>query len=587
MPTVLTRLDAAFRAALRAALDVDADPALSVSQTDKFGDYQSNAAMGLAKAAKANPRALAEQIRAKLDLGEMASETSIAGPGFINVRLSPPWLAEQVGRAAGDARLGVDVTSTPQTIVVDYSAPNVAKQMHVGNVRSTIIGDAAARVLEFRGDRVIRQNHIGDWGTQFGMLVAFLQQAGGGADARIADLDAFYKQARQRFDADPVFADEARATVVRLQAGGPAELAMWGKIVDESRRTFESSYARLGVKLTPADERGESFYNPMLPAVVADLKAAGMAKGSEGAVVVFTEGSEAPLIVEKTGGGYGYATTDLAAIRYRVATLAADRVVYFVGAPQSQHFKQVFAAARQAGWAGHATLEHAAFGSILGEDGKMFKARSGDSVKLADLLAEAEERGLALAKAKDDERVARAHEKGEMDVTPMPGSDLARIGRAVGIGAIKYADLSKDRIGDYTFSWDKMLAMDGNTAPYLQYAYARIQSIFRRAAERGVDVSRRPFVAPLTPASPFELALAKHVLRFGDVVELVARELKPHHLCTYLFELATRFSGFFENCPVLSSEEPTRSGRLTLCEATGRTLACGLDLLGIEHPDQM
>ncbi len=592
MPTLLTQLDAAFRAAITAALGFDADPAITVSQTDKFGDYQSNAAMGLAKrladqtGAKSNPRAVAEQVRAKLDLGEMAAETSIAGPGFINVRLSPAWLAAAVGRVADDERLGVAPVAKPRTVVLDYSAPNVAKQMHVGNIRSTIIGDAVARVLEFLGDRVIRQNHIGDWGTQFGMLVAFLQASGADADARIADLDAFYKQARQRFDADPAFADEARATVVRLQAGGGPELAMWGQIVTESRRTFEASYARLGVRLTPADERGESFYNPLLPAVVADLRAAGLARESEGAVVAFTDGIEAPLIVEKTGGGYGYATTDLAAVRYRAGTLGADRVVYFVGAPQSQHFKQVFAVARAAGWTGSASLEHAAFGSILGEDGKMFKARSGDSVKLADLLAEAEERGLSLARAKDDERVTRARERGDAEATPLSGANLGRIGRAVGIGAIKYADLSKDRISDYTFSWDSMLAMEGNTAPYLQYAYARIQSIFRRAAERGLDV-RRPFVAPVTLGEPAELGLAKHVLRFGDVVELVSRELKPHHLCTYLYELATRFSGFFENCPVLTSEEPVRSGRLTLCEAAGRTMACGLDLLGIKHPDQM
>ena len=413
MPTLLTQLDAAFRAALRAALGFDADPLLGPAQNAKFGDYQSNAAMGLAKRVaettgeKTNPRVVAERVVAHLDLGEMAVEKpTIAGPGFINVRIAPAYLAKRIEAVTADpARLGVEPVASPQTVVIDYSAPNVAKQMHVGNARSTILGDAISRVLAFRGDRVIRQNHIGDWGTQFGMLVAFLQAAGeDGADAHLADLDAFYKQARQRFDADPAFADEARATVVRLQAGGKAELAMWAKFVGESRRMLEATYARLGVLLTPADERGESFYNPMLPAVVADLTAAGVARQSEGAVVVFTDGVEAPLIVEKTGGGHGYATTDLAAIRYRVDTLRADRVLYFVGSTQAQHFRQVFAAARQAGWAGAASLEHAAFGSILGADGKMFKARSGDSVKLADLLDEADRRGLALAKAKDDER---------------------------------------------------------------------------------------------------------------------------------------------------------------------------------------
>ena len=571
MPTVLHQLDAAFRTAIRAALGVDADPALSVSQTDKFGDYQSNAAMGLAKQLKQPPRAVAEQIRAKLDLGDLATETSIAGPGFINVRLSPAWLAGRITAVAADARLGVDPVAQPQTVVVDYSGPNVAKQMHVGHLRSTIIGDAISRVLAFQGNRVIRQNHIGDWGTQFGMLIAFLRDSATAADAPIADLDAFYKQARGRFDAEPAFADAARATVVRLQGGGEAERATWRRIVDESRRHFQPIYDRLGVRLTAADERGESFYNPMLPATVADLKAAGVARESEGAVVVFTEGVEAPLIVEKTGGGYGYATTDLSAIRYRAGELHADRIVYVVGSPQSQHFKQVFAAARKARWAANVLLEHAAFGSVLGEDGKMKSSRKGTSETLAELLDEAEERAFALVTARSPE---------------LPEDQRRAIARAVGLGGVKYVDLSKDRIGDYTFSWDAMLALDGNTAPYLQYAHARIQSIFRRAAERGVAVSR-PFVAPVTLESPFELAVAKHVLRFGDVVDLVSRELKPHHLCTYLYELATRFSGFFENCPVLQSEGPMRDGRLTLCEAAGRTLACGLDLLGIEHPDQM
>ena len=573
MPTVLQTLDAAFRAAIRAALNVDADPALSPSQTDKFGDYQSNAAMALGKQAKQPPRTVAEQIRAKLDLGTLASETSIAGPGFINVRLSPTWLAEHVQAAATDPRLGVDPVEKPQTVVVDYSGPNVAKQMHVGHLRSTIIGDAISRVLAFQGNTVIRQNHIGDWGTQFGMLIAYLKRQNASGESRIEDLDAFYKQARRQFDADPAVAEEARATVVALQAGGAEELVLWRQIVGQSRAHFQPIYDRLGVLLTTADERGESFYNPMLAGNVADLKTSGLATVSDGATVVFTEGSEAPLIVEKTGGGYGYATTDLSAIRFRVGDLHADRIVYVVGSPQSQHFRQVFAAARKAGWApANVLLEHAAFGSVLGEDGKMFKARSGDSVKLVELMDEAEQRAFALVTARSPE---------------LPEEQRRAIAKAVGLGGVKYADLSKDRIGDYTFSWDKMLAMDGNTAPYLQYAYARIQSIFRRAAERGVDVSHRPFAAPLTLDSPFELALAKHVLRFGDVVELVARELKPHHLCTYLYELATRFSGFFENCPVLQSDEPARSGRLTLCEAAGRTMACGLDLLGIEHPDQM
>jgi arginyl-tRNA synthetase len=438
--------------------------------------------------------------------------------------------------------------------------------MHVGHLRSTIIGDAISRVLEFEGDKVIRQNHIGDWGTQFGMLIAHLRSAaGGGADAHIEDLDKFYKQARQRFDNDPNFADEARATVVQLQGGGTAERQLWEKIVEESRRHFQPIYDRLGVKLGRADERGESFYNPMMPGNVKELRSGGVATESEGATVIFTEGSEAPLIIEKTGGGYGYATTDLSALRYRVNDLSATRVIYVVGSPQSQHFKQVFIAARKAGWAKDAVLEHAAFGSVLGEDGKMFKARSGDSVKLVDLVEEAEQRAFALVTEKNPE---------------LPEEQRRQIARAVGIGAVKYADLSKDRIADYTFSWDKMLSMEGNTAPYLQYAYARIRSIFRKT-------EAAPDAAQITLGTPHERSLAKHVLRLGEVLEAVSRELKPHLLCSYLYELSTKFSSFYENCPVIKSEPAIRAGRLALCDLTARTIALGLDLLGIEHPDQM
>ena len=565
MPTIIHQLETAFRQAIRSALNVDADPILTVSQNEKFGDYQSNAAMGLAKQVKSNPRQVAEQIKAKLDLGPMASEVSIAGPGFINVRLNPSWLAKQVETAAKDTRAGVPLAVSPQTVVVDLSGPNMAKELHVGHLRSTIIGDAIARVLEFLGHRVIRQNHIGDWGTQFGMLIAHLKSQPGAKDARIEDLDKFYKEARKRFDTEPGFPDIARATVVKLQAGGEEELALCNRIVDESRRHLLKLYQRLNVNLSAEHERGESFYNPMLPKVVADLKQAGIATESEGATVVFVEGHENPLIIEKSGGGYLYGTTDLAAARYRVAELGADRLVYVVGAPQTQHLAQVFATAKRAGWVAAAALEHAPFGSVLGEDGKMFKARSGESVKLAELLDEAEDRAFTLVSEKSPD---------------LPESQRRDIARAVGVGAIKYADLSKDRVGDYTFSFDQMLSMDGNTAPYLQYAHARIKSIFRKA---GAPPER---VTP-TLQSPFEIAIVKHVLRFGEIVELVARELKPHYLCTYLYELATKFSSFYENCPVLQSGDPTRSSRLVLCDATARTLALGLDLLGIEHPEQM
>jgi arginyl-tRNA synthetase len=577
MPTILHELEKAFRAAIQAALALDADPAISVSQNDKFGDYQANAAMSLAKRVtettgeKNNPRAIAERIKAKLQLGDLATEISIAGPGFINVRLSEPMLARRIEQVATDPRAGVEPVANPIKVVIDYSGLNVAKQAHAGHLRSTIIGDALARLLEFQGHHVIRQNHIGDWGTQFGMLITHLKSRPAGEQARIEDLDQFYKQARQRFDSDPAFADESRATVVRLQSGGESEMQLWKQIVDQSRGHFQDIYNRMGVGLTVAEERGESTYNPMLAGNVADLKSRGVAQESNGAIVIFTEGFEAPLMIQKTGGGFGYGITDLSALRYRVQTLGAQRVIYVVGSPQAQHLKQVFDATKKAGWAGDAVFEHVSFGSILGEDGKMLKARSGESVKLLDLLNEAEERAFELVTTKNPE---------------LSEDQRKKIARAVGIGAMKYADLSRDRLGDYTFAWATMLAMDGNTGPYLQYAYARIQSIFRRAAERGIAI-QRPFAAPVKLESPFESALAKHILRFGEVIELVARELKPHHLCTYLYDLATRFSGFFENCPVLQSEDPLRSSRFTLCEATARTMACGLELLGIEHPEKM
>jgi arginyl-tRNA synthetase len=438
--------------------------------------------------------------------------------------------------------------------------------MHVGHLRSTIIGDAISRVLEFEQDKVIRQNHIGDWGTQFGMLIAFLNWTGLGTDAHIEDLEDFYRRAKKKFDDEPPFRDEARATVVRLQGGGTDELAAWTRIVDETRRDYQPVYERLGVKLKPEHERGESFYNQRLADVVRELKDKKIAVESEGATVVFVPGYENPLIIQKSDGGYLYGTTDLAAIRFRITELGADRIIYTHDSRQAQHFAQVFWTAKQASWAENVSLEYAPFGTMLGEDGKPFKTRSGDTVKLKDLLAEAEERAFKLVTEKDPQ-LAEAQRR-----------DIAR---AVGIGAVKYADLSKDRTSDYMFSWDKMLSFDGNTAPYLQNAYVRIRSIFRKAQS-----------APATGAhvqldQPHELSLVKHILRFGEVLELVARELKPHHLTNYLHELATRFHAFYEHCPVLKSDEPTRSSRLILCDVTARTLATGLDLLGIRHPEQM
>ena len=654
MPTIASQLDRAFRAAIAAAFGFDADPLIAVAQNEKFGDYQSNAAMGLAKelaertGQKTNPRQVAEQIKAKLDLGEMASEVTIAGPGFINVRLSPQWLGRQIERIAGNERLGVEKTPEAETVVVDYSGPNIAKEMHVGHLRSTIIGDSVSRVLEFRGDRVVRQNHIGDWGTQFGKVILAIWTIC--HSRRRSDPRRPYEAAEQLADAVRNKDDIRRAELVRevarrhqenlkadwkgehfapflekyvpvldellpvyqlinlveaapeaktidiegpygtrplaeqsklvtsfLQKGpkenplNQQEVDAWRKVRDTTMNECQRIYNQLGVRLKRSDERGESTYNDDLANVVRELKEKGLAVESAGAIAVFIDGPDkTPLIVEKSGDeGYLYATTDLAAIRYRVRKLGANRILYFVDARQSQHFAQVFATARAAGWAADVTLEHAPFGTMLGPDGKPFKTRSGDVAKLKDLLEEAEERAGAVVSEKNPD---------------LPQDQRERIGHAVGIGAVKYADLSKDRTSDYVFSWEKMLSLDGNTAPYLQYAHARIRSIFRQAARRGIKFDPG---APIRLESPFELALAKHILRLTDTIDLVARELKPHHLTSYLYELSTRFSGFFENCPVIQSDEPTRSSRLRLVDVTARTLALGLDLLGIEHPDQM
>ena len=594
MQSITSQLDRVFRQAIHTAFGFDADPIVGLSQNEKFGDYQSNAAMSLAKLVaektgqKTNPRAVAEHIKAKLDLGDMATEVAIARPGFINVRLSPTWLAKQLEQIATDERLGIDKTAIPETVVVDYSGPNIAKQMHVGHLRSTIIGDAISRVIEFEGHNVIRQNHIGDWGTQFGMLIEYglesrlfdikqrpVQDSKGREGTQIAramfisDLEQFYRAAKRRFDEDASFQNRSRSRVVRLQEGQSPELELWQHIVDESRAYYLPIYERLAVLLREEHERGESFYNTMLAQVVDDLRNQRIASESQGAVAVFIDGPDkSPLIIQKSDGGYLYGTTDLAAIRFRVNELHADRIIYTTDSRQVQHFSQVFRTAQKASWThgDKVKLEYAPFGTMLGEDGRPFKTRSGDTVKLIDLLDEAEERAYKLVSEKNPE---------------LPESLRRDIARAVGIGGVKYSDLSKDRTSDYVFSWDKMLSLDGNTAPYLQYAYARIRSIFRKSA--GVAAS-----APVLQLdSPFELALAKHIVRLGEVIDLIARELKPHHLCTYLYDLASKFSGFYENCPVLQSEEPLRSSRLLLCDLTARTMACGLDLLGIEHPEQM
>lgn len=576
MPSPSQQIESAFRSAISSALGIDADPVVTPAQNEKFGDYQSNAAMGLVRTlsertgTKHNPRQIAEQIKTAVApiLADIADEITIAGPGFINVRLKPAWLSTQLSQMSADATLGIDRADQPMRIVVDYSAPNVAKEMHVGHLRTTIIGDSFCRMFQAQGHTAIRQNHIGDWGTQFGMLIAHLVSVGGSAASQLADLEGFYRDAKKRFDDDPAFAAEARQRVVRLQAGAAEESNLWRQICDVTRAYIATIYQKLGVLLTPADECGESFYNPFLPSVVAELLEKQIAEISDGAAIVRVPGYEAPLIIRKSDGGYGYATTDLAAVRYRAGELHANRCIYVVGLPQSEHFAKVFWAAKQAGWATDVSLEHAGFGSVLGPDGKIFRTRAGGTVKLAELLDEAVDRARALVDTKSPD---------------LPDAERAQIARAVGIGAVKYFDLARDRVGDYIFSFDAMLSMDGNTAPYLQYAHARIRSIFRRVHDETGDAT----IGDLNVVEPAEIALAKHLLRFGDTVASVARDLKPHVLCTYLYDLATAFSRFYENCPVLKSDPPTRAQRLALCDLTARTLSTGLALLGIETPERM
>ncbi|WP_437982209.1 arginine--tRNA ligase [Sorangium sp. So ce117] len=567
----------ALQAAITAAFGAEhaaVDPSLRRST---HADYQANAAMALGKRLGRPPREVAAAIVAALQLDGICRKVEIAGPGFVNLTLEDAYLTRELAETAGGGRLGIAPAAEPETVIVDYSGPNAAKEMHVGHLRSTIIGDALARVLEALGHRVIRQNHLGDWGTPFGMLIEHMLDLGEAAASQelsVGDLDAFYRQARAKFDGDPAFAERSRRRVVRLQGGDEQTLALWRQLVRESTRYFESVYRRLGVTLTDADFAGESFYNPMLPDVIEELGRKGLARESEGALCVFPAGftgkggEPLPLIVRKQDGGYGYATTDLAAIRHRLTTVGARRIVYVVGAPQSQHFAMVFATAREAGWlAPPARAEHVAFGSVLGADKKMFKTRSGDTVKLSDLLDEATERASKVVREKNPELDADAADA---------------VARAVGVGAVKYADLSSDRIKDYVFDWDRMLAFEGNTAPYLMYAHARIRSIFRKA---GVESPRE---AGIVLSEPAERALALELLRFGAVLEDVAATLEPHRLCGYLFELAGSFTSFYERCPVLRAEsDEVRRSRLALCDLTAEVLAKGLGLLGIEAPERM
>ncbi|CAD5375391.1 arginyl-tRNA synthetase [Pseudomonas sp. OF001] len=552
-------------------------PAIQVENTrDKtHGDFASNIAMMLAKPAGMKPRELAEKLIAALPADAAISKVEIAGPGFLNFFQNSAALAERLEAALADAQLGVRKSGAAQRVVVDLSSPNLAKEMHVGHLRSTIIGDAVARVLEFLGDTVIRQNHVGDWGTQFGMLLAYLEENPAAAESELADLEQFYRAAKKRFDDSAEFADRARALVVRLQAGDAECLRLWQRFNDVSLSHCQAVYDRLGVKLSPADVRGESAYNADLPTIVAELQAKGLLTESDGAQCVFmdefrnAEGNPLPVIVQKAGGGYLYATTDLAAMRYRSQTLKADRALYFVDQRQALHFQMAFEVARRAGFV-HAgmDLEHMGFGTMNGADGRPFKTRDGGTVKLIDLLDEAEQRAYALVKAKNPE---------------LDEAELRGIAQAVGIGAVKYADLSKHRTSDYSFNFELMLSFEGNTAPYLLYAYTRVASIFRKLG-KGID----EIGGQIDLQAEQEQALAAKLAQFGEVLNSVGAKGVPHVLCSYLYELAGLFSSFYENCPILAAEDPAvQQSRLRLAALTGRTLKQGLELLGLTTLERM
>lgn len=555
----------------------------------KFGDYQSNALMSLAKARKMNPRQLATDVLAKLVVADVCEKVEIAGAGFLNFRLKASALAQTLEAAARGEHLFFDKAAQPKTVVIDFSSPNVAKPMHVGHIRSTGIGDALQRTCRLMGHHVISDNHIGDWGTQFGMLLLgwkeHLDRAALERDA-IAELGRLYKLVASECEANPALREEAKQQLVKLQAGDPENVAIWQEMIWLSEKQFDEIYRRLGVKFDHT--LGESFYNPQLGPVVADLLTRGIARDSEGAVAVFSDGSlppkvdpflvhregewvADPALIRKSDGGFNYMTTDLATLDYRIKTWKPQEIVYVVDDRQSMHFKKLFLtfARWQPDAAKRVKFVHVGFGKIMGEDGKPFKTRSGDTIKLDELLDEAEERALKIVSEKNPN---------------FPEERQREIARVVGIGAVKYADLLPNRQSDYVFSWDKMLALQGNTAPYVLYAYARIRSIFRKGKETS-NIER--LTSNIEFAAPEELALAKHLLNFGLTLEALAEEYRPNFLCNYLYELAGKFTSFFENCPVLKSEGITRDSRLVLCDLTAKVLKQGLNALGIETLEQM
>ncbi|MCG5219859.1 arginine--tRNA ligase [Streptosporangium sp. KLBMP 9127] len=550
----------------------DADPLIRPSQ---FADFQANVALGLAKRLQRQPREVAQAIAA--ELADFPGTVEISGPGFLNITLDDGWIAEQAGQLLDDPRAGVGQITPPQTVLIDYSAPNAAKEMHVGHLRTTIVGDSLARIHEHLGNHVVRQNHLGDWGTPFGMLIEHLLDIG--EAAAVAQLEAgegteFYQAARVKFDAEIAFKRRARARVTTLQAGDPDTMRLWHVFMDATVRYFNKIYSMLGVTLTDDDIAGESMYNPMLATTCDDLQASGVATLSQGALCLFPPGftgsddQPLPLIIRKSDGGYGYATTDMAAIRHRVDDVKADRILYIVGADQALHFQMVFAAARQAGWLPETvSAEHVQIGMMLGADGRRFKTRSGESVKLMELLTEAVDRAKAAIAERGYDETTRDE-----------------IAHDVGMGAVKYADLSISHDSEYIFDFDRMLKFQGNTGPYMQYATARIRSIFRKG---GVDPASA--TARITPDHPAERALALQLLGFGALVEQTAALAEPHRMCAYLYETASLFSTFYEECPVLRDDvaAETRASRLALCSLTLRVLETGLGLLGVPVPSRM
>jgi len=585
MTSTLEQLKAKFEQALIAAFGetmAGTDPMLVPASNPKFGDYQSNAALSLAKPLGQPPRAIAQMLINHLNVADICHPPTVAGPGFINFTLKPAYLEAKLNRSLTHPRLGVEPAKQPQRVVVDFSSPNIAKEMHVGHLRSTIIGDCIARILEFRDHHVLRLNHVGDWGTQFGMLITYLREvcpeALTTAEAvDLGDLVSFYRQAKKRFDTDETFQEAARQEVVKLQAGAEDTKRAWQLLCEQSRREFQVIYDLLDVHIT---ERGESFYNPLLPDIVKDLEQSGLLVEDQGAKCVFLEGftnkkgEPLPLIVQKSDGGYNYATTDLAALRYRIEQDGANRIIYVTDAGQANHFAQVFQVAQRAGWLPE-TVEvvHVPFGLVLGEDGKKLKTRSGETVRLRDLLDE------AIARARADLET-RIQAEGRQETEEF----IEHVAQVVGMAAVKYADLSQNRTSNYVFSFDKMLSLKGNTAPYLLYAYARIQSIGRKG---GIDFEQLRTSTQVSLQEDKEATLAKHLLQVSEVIKEVEQELLPNRLCQYLYELSEKFSQFYDQCPVLKAEESVRLSRLMLCDLTAQTLKLGLSLLGISVLERM